>query len=283
MTFYKLITATALSFPVLAFAAGTSPYLPIPGEIALTINYTAQSGDDAYLGDEEVSLSDITSGAASEYERSATTLLINYGLNDSVALDAQIGYSEVEVGSADNDDGINDSSIGISWRLVDEFLAESAPTVTLRAAVIIKGDYDGADRIGGVGKDEDGFETSVILGKQLTNTFSLTGELGYENRTGDVPDAHFYGINASYGLTDRLGLSTGYSFKEYNSSLDIGAPGFTPARFKEVNEVRELVKLGIGYAISGNQGISLNLATVVDGKNTVKDDEIIGVSYTHAF
>lgn len=283
MKIHNIITATALTFPMLATAAGSSPYLPIPGEVALTINHTEQSGDEAYIGDQELSFPAITGGAADEYERSTTTFLINYGLNDNVALDGQIGYSDVEVGRADNDSGISDAMIGISWRIVDEFLTENSPTVTLHAAAIIKGSYDNGERLGAVGKDEGGFEVSVLLGKQITNSLSITGELGYENRTGNVPDAHFYSVNANYSLTDRWGLSAGYSFKEYNGSLDIGGPGFTPARFQEVNEERELLKFGVGYAISGNQGVSLNFATVVDGRNTVKDDEIIGVSYTYAF
>ena len=50
-----------------------------------------------------------------------------------------------------------------------------------------------------------------------------------------------------------------------------------------MREERGVVKLGLGWAIAGNQGIALNLAKTTSGRNTVKDDQVAGLSYTYAF
>ena len=274
-------TVAALTVPAHAFAEGTSPWLPIPGELSLTLNYSEQSGDDAYIGDQEIPLSAITGGGASEYERNTTILLASYGISDALAVDVVVGYGDVEIGDAESDSGITDSIIGLSWRVVDEYVATSWPTVTLHGAAIINGDYDGG-RLAALGNDSSGFELSVLAGKQITDTVSLSAEIGHQNRSGDVPDAHFVHLGANFQIADKWGLNIGYAVKKYSGDLDIGGPGFSPSRFQEINAERELVKFGIGYAISANQGIALNFATILDGRNTVKDDKIIGISYTYS-
>lgn len=272
-----------LTLPGLSVAEGTSPWLPIPGETLVSINYTQQEGDDAYIGDDELAASAITGGAASSFERNDTALLINYGISDNLALDALIGYGEVEAGSADRDSGFTDSTIGVSWRVMDEFATvNNVPTITLRGAAIIKGDYEG-DRLAALGKAENGFQASALVGKQVGLNWGVSAELGYEYRSGDVPEASFVHLSAQYNPTSALGLSLGYSNKRYGGDLDIGGPGFTPERFQEVNEERELVKFSLNYAVGPSQGIAFTLATLTDGRNTVADDEIAGLTYTHAF
>ena len=122
------------------------------------------------------------------------------------------------------------------------------------------------------------------MGKQLTNEFALWGELGFQDRSNDVPNATFVELGARYRFAPQWSASLGYANKRYAGSLDIGGAGFTPDRFQEVQEERSVAKLGVGYAIAGNQGVALNLAKVVgDGRNTNIDNQIIGVSYTYAF
>ena len=75
----------------------------------------------------------------------------------------------------------------------------------------------------------------------------------------------------------------GYSSSKFGGSLDIGGPGFSPARFQQVREERGVVKFGLGYAFAGNQGLALNVAKTTSGRNTVKDDQVVGLSYAFAF
>ena len=282
MKIRTLLAAAALTLPLAALAEGDSPWLPIPGQFSLSLNHTEQSGNDAYIGSTQLAVSAITGGAASSFKRSTTNLRLGYGFSDAVSFDATLGYGNVKAGAADKDSGPIDSVIGINWRVLDEFERPGFPTLTLRGAAIINGSYDGA-RLAALGNDQKGIELAVLLGKQLTPAFSVWAEVGVQDRSGAVPKATFFDLGARYRFAPKWSASLGYSAKNYSGDLDIGGPGFSPARFQEVRAERGIARLGIGYAIAGNQGVALNLAQVVSGRNTVKDNQIVGVSYTIAF
>ena len=282
MQFRHLLLSTLVALPMVAFAEGDSPWLPIPGQFSLGLNHTEQSGDNAYIGNKLLPLTAITGGAASKYKRATTTLRLDYGLSDALSFDATIGFAKVKVGAADNDSGMTDSTLGLRWRVLDEYEDPALPTLTLRGAAILKGNYDGA-RLASVGKDANGFEVAIVLGKQITPTFALSGEVGVQNRSDNVPNAIFYELAARYRFAPQWSASLGYSNKKFGGNLDIGGAGFSPARFQEVREERGVVKAGVGYAFASNQGVALNLAKTTSGRNTVKDDQAIGLSYTFAF
>ena len=282
MQLRNLFVSTLAALPLLALAESNSPWLPIPGQFSLGLNHTEQSGGDAYIGDMQLPLSAITGGAASKYKRATTTLRLDYGLSDSLAFDAAIGYAKVKVGAADSDSGMTDSTLGLRWRVLDEYENPALPTLTLRAAAILKGNYDGA-RLASVGKGANGFEASVVLGKQIIPALAVWAEVGAQKRSANVPNATFYELGARYRFAPKWSASLGYSHKKFGGDLDIGGAGFSPARFQEVREERGVVKLGVGYAFAGNQGVALNLAKTTSGRNTVKDDQVIGLSYAIAF
>lgn len=282
MNVKTLLIAAAMLAPAAALAESTSPWLPIPGQFSLGLNHTEQSGDSAYIGGMKLPLSAITGGAASKYKRATTQVRFGYGISDSLAIDATLGYSKVRVGAADNDKGVTDSVFGLSWRALDEYERPGLPTVTLRGAGLFKGDYDGG-RLAAIGNDQNGFELSVLVGKEVIRGLALWAELGVQDRSGGVPNAKFIEIGARYRFAPGWSANIGYSDKKYGGDLDIGGPGFSPARFQEVRAERGVAKLGVGYAFAGNQGVALNLAKTQSGRNTVKDEQIVGLSYTFAF
>ena len=282
MNVKTLLTAAAILAPAAALAEGASPWLPIPGQFSLGLNHTEQSGDSAYIGGMKLPLSAITGGAASKYKRATTHVRFGYGISDSLAIDATIGYGKVSVGAADNDKGVTDSVVGLSWRALDEYERPGLPTVTLRGAGIFKGNYDGG-RLAAIGNDQNGVELSVLVGKEVIRGLALWAELGVQDRSGTVPNARFVEVGARYRFAPGWSASVGYSDKQYSGDLDIGGAGFSPARFQEVRAERGVAKLGVGYAFASNQGVALNLAKALSGRNTVKDDQIVGLSYAFAF
>ena len=189
------LTLATLTLPLLAHAEGLSPWLPIPGDVAISLNLSQQSGDTAYVGSTELPLSAITGGGANRYKRSTTTLRLGYGLSDSVALDASLGRGTVKVGGADNSSGSVDSTAGVSWRVLDEYEQSGLPTVTVRGGAIFKGSYDGA-RLAALGNAANGFEVSVAVGKQVTSALSLWAELGVQDRSNSIPKATFFELGA---------------------------------------------------------------------------------------
>ena len=277
-----LLSVALMASPLLALAEGNSPWLPIPGQVSASIGYVTQKADEAYIGDKKLPVSAITGGAATKYERTSTKLRIDYGLSDSVALDAAISVGTTSVGGADKDSGATDSVIGLRWRVLDEYEQPSMPTVTLRGAAIIKGNYQGA-RLAALGKGASGIEASVIVGKQITPAIAAYGELGLQNYSNNVPNATFYELGTQIRVATGWSTSLAYTNKKFGGDLDIGGAGFTPARFQQVREERSLIKLGVNFAFAANQGIALNYAMVTNGRNTVKDSNILGISYTYGF
>lgn len=274
--------AIVSTLPSLATAAGQSPWLPIPGQFAISISQTEQSATDAYIGSNRLPLSAITAGAASKFKQSTTELRLSYGLGDAVSLDAQVGRARTRAGAADSDSGRSDSNFGINWRVLDEFEKPAWPTVTLRAAAILKGSYRG-DRLAALGNAADGYELALSVGKQITPSFALWAGLGVEDRNQGVPTNTVAEINARLRLAPAWSVGLGVSESRYGGNLDIGGPGFSPARFQQVKAERTLVKANLGWALAGNQGLSLGLAKVTGGRNTTKDDSIVSLAYTFAF
>ena len=45
-----LLVTSVLALPLVAVAEGSSPWLPIPGQLSLTLYQTEQSGNSAYIG-----------------------------------------------------------------------------------------------------------------------------------------------------------------------------------------------------------------------------------------
>jgi hypothetical protein len=278
-----LAIALAASAPTLALAQSNSPWLPIPGSGSVGLSYVNQSGDSAYvMGGMDVPIAGITSGAASKYTRDSFGLRLAYGVSDSVSVDATFGHGKAKVGAADRSSGLTDSTLGVNWRVLDEYTNRSAPTVTLRLAGIINGNYDGA-RLAAIGKDASGYQLSVIVGRQVTPQLSLWGSAGFEDRSRGVPNATFFDLNASYAVIPALSISAGYTSKRYGGDLNIAGPGFSPDRFQQVNEKRDTVRLGASYSFAANQSLALSFGKLVSGRNTVKDDRIIALGYTIGF
>jgi hypothetical protein len=279
----RAVALAALISPSLALAQSYSPWLPIPGSGSVGVSYVGQSGDSAYvMGDVDVPIVGITGGAATKYTRDSIGLNLSYGISDSLSVDAAFGHSRARAGAADRSSGLADSMIGLNWRVLDEYTNRSAPTITLRLAGIINGDYDGA-RLAAIGKDASGFQLGIIIGRQITPAFSVWAGAGIENRSNSVPNATYFDINAAYRIARGLSLSAGYTSKRFGGDLNIAGPGFTPARFQEVREQRDTARIGLSYAFAANQSLNVSLGKLVNGRNTVKDDSIVGIGYTLGF
>jgi hypothetical protein len=282
MALLKIIFGiTCISASSLAAAQSASPWLPIPQSGSVGVTYVSQSAKEAYIGDKLLPLSGITSGGASNYKRQNLGVNIAYGITDAFSIDAAIARSKVKVGAADNASGWADSKLAANFRVLDEYESRSAPTITLRGAAIFNGGYDGA-KLAAIGKDASGFEFSVLVGRQFNDAFKVWGGIGFEKRT-DIPRARFFDINAAYTVLPGLSLSAGFTNKAYGGGLDIGGAGFSPARFQEVKEERSTLRLGAAYAIARNQSVAINFGKAIKGRNTVKDDRIIGLGYTVGF
>lgn len=272
--------AVFIALPAVAFADG-SPWLPIPGSGQVTLGWVNQSGDDFYVADQKMTL-------PAKIKQDTFSIAGQYGLSDEVAIDATLNYARSRFAAPagfpiphGEESSLGDSTIGIKWRVFDEFDGSNHPTLTLRAAAIIKGNY-GVGKIDAIGDGASGIEVSALAGKYLTPALSVSGELGYRHRNHSVPADVFGGINLNYGINSFASASIGYTVVRSRGDLDIGAAGFSPARFPEVREDRDLVRVGLGFNLAPRTSLNLNYGKVVAGRNTTKAD-VFGVALSNSF
>jgi Putative MetA-pathway of phenol degradation len=276
LVFTSLIVCSATTF-----AEGDYPWLAIPGKISLGVSHTEQSGDTFYMGKTEAKF-------LKPFELTTTNIRITYGWNDSFASDILLGQSKSKVvlnmggPMPMNSSGITDTIVGLKWRVLDEFVADNSPSVTLRSAVILKGDYD-VDTPAGIGKGANGIEFAATVGKQFGAEFSVSAGIGMQKRTNDVPIATFIEGAADWMFTQKWSTYIGISRKAYSGNIDISDADFTPDHFDEVAEERTLLKVGFSYAFLRRHGLSLHLSKLESGRNTVIDDKIVSLSYNLSF
>jgi hypothetical protein len=274
------LAAAIIALPAAAFAEG-SPYLPIPGSGQLTAGFVNQSGEDFYVGKTK-------NKAPSKIKFNNLSLNAQYGLTDELSIDGTFNYARSSFAAPAgfgppiaNESALGDTTFGVKWRVIDEFEAKSLPTLTLRAGAIIKGTYK-TNRFNSINDGASGVELSALLGKYLTPSLSVSGELGYRTRNNSVPSDVFGAINLNYSVNSMLSGFIGYNAVRSNGDLDIGAPGFSPARFQQVREDRNVVQVGVGYNVAPNVSLGLSYGKVTNGRNTIKDD-IIGLSVSTPF
>lgn len=247
----------------LAFA--DSPWLPIPGATRLNLSYVTQSADELYAGTSKAPLPD-------DLDQDSFALAIEHGLSDRWSVFAKLGYASSDFGPAgDNDEGFSDTRLGLAWRVVDEYERAGWPTLTARAAAIIAGDYR-PGTIDAIGDGASGYELALGVGKDLHPRLNVWGSLGFRDRESPVPSDWFYDLNLGFGLSSRLAAVVAYEAVRADGGTDIGGPGFSPTRFEATQEDRDLLKLGLSYAVLADLALSLNYAQVLDGRNTPISD-----------
>lgn len=273
------ITIITLSSSV---QAASNPWLPEPGSLNTVLSYVFQTADSLYMGNAKDTL-------PTDLDQHTVSAYLEYGLTDSITLDARLGYavSDFLKTGADGSspfaaslDGLTDTNLGIRWRVLDE-LTNDPVTVTLRAAGIIEGTYR-TGALNAIGDGASGGEFSALIGRYFENGISLSAEVGYRVRSSPVPDEFFSNLRAGYAITSKLGIGFSYQVAESLSGLDIGGPGFSPARFPALNEDSQVFGVDLSYRVTPKAFVSVNYGKTITGRNT-SDQHIVGINLGYSF
>jgi len=175
---------------------------------------------------------------------------------------------------------VTDTNIGVTWRIADELVNPSLPTVALRAGAIIAGSYT-TGAINAIGDGASGLEVSALAGKYLADWLAVSGEVGYRVRDENVPEDLF--LNLSGGvLLDNIGLSVNYKLVDAQSGLQIGGPEFSAPRFPEVEEDIQFLSGTVSLNVSDQTNIGITYGEVIDGRNTAKS-KVFSVTIGYLF
>lgn len=262
------------AFPASAFADG-SPWIAEPRTGSVGVAYMRQRATEFWAGTRKGP----TPGGGNELLQGTGWLTASYALHDAVAVDAQVGSARSEFGDAPKLNGRTDVNVGLTWRVVDE-LTTNMPSVALRGGLIFAGDYE-LGHINSIGDGGDGYEASVIVGRYF-DRLGVSFEYGVRNRKNDIPNNTFTNVTAQLAAHDRLTLGLEYKRVDSEDALDIGAPGFSPARFPEVQEEASVLGGRVFIGLADNVSVSVFYGRTLDGRNTA-DSNIIGGSLSYSF
>ena len=283
--FMRPTAAAVLLMACLAYRpalADASAWLPEPQTGYASLSVIHQSADEFYRADEKRP----TPGPGHDLSQTTVWLNIEYALADSWSIDVQTGWARSEFMTgpgiptdSESFSGVTDAALGITWRLADEATGK-APSIAIRLGGVAAGNYR-TGHINSLGDGGNGYEVSVVAGKFLGANFGLTGELGYRHRDNDIPGERFANASGLLLINETVSIGVDYRVVTSRSGLDIGGPGFTPARFPELREDTE--SLGVRVFLTfGGTGFSAFHARVLDGRNTAASN-ISGIVVSRLF
>ena len=267
-----------------AFADGVSPWLPAPGAGFVNLSYVSQNATEYFRATKRP-----TPGNGANLGQHTVWVNGMYGLTDEVAIDVRVGlarsYASAGPGTAitggrDKYSGVTDSNIGITWRIADELVNPSLPSIALRGGAIIKGSY-ATGAINALGDGASGLEVSALAGKYFADMFAVSGEVGYRVRDENVPEDFFFNVSGGL-LFENIGLNVNYKIVDAQSGLQIGGLGFSPPRFPEVEEDIQFLSGTISLNVSDQSNIAVSYGEVLDGRNTAKS-KVFSVTMGYLF
>ncbi len=273
--------------PALVIAAGVSAqaqysaWLPAEQQFVATPGFTFSTFDRFWMGETKVD----NPPNGKSLDQYVTYVSVEYGILANLAADVTVGYTwtDTDAFGGDSDDGLADTFLGLRYRLWDEFKHQDSwlPSVSVRVGGIIAGTYD-EDQPFSAGDGASGFESSLLLAREICPGFGIYGDIGYRIRENDVPDDLFgaVGIYAGY---KGVSATVAYRHVQGLSGPDIGDPGFgTSFGFPQVKEINQNIEVGLGYTDAGGRFYQVFYAHTLDGRNTGEKD-IFGLSASLPF
>ena len=219
-----------------------------------------------------------------------------YGLSDAVAIDFRVGAARSYFGATtpmgapipptggrDNYSGVTDTNIGVTWRIADELVNPSMPSIALRGGAIIEGSY-AAGYINSIGDGASGLEVSALAGKYLADRFAVSGEVGYRVRDEDVPSDLFFNVSGGV-LLDNIGLGVNYKLVDAQSGIQIGGPRIrcrSGRVFPRLEEDIQFLSGTVSLNVSDQTNLAVTYGEVIDGRNTSKS-KVFSVTMGYLF
>lgn len=271
-----LLTAALVAFAPSALANEISPFTPAEGSGEAEISYTRQEADTFNPGDAQAQLPRTLS-------QDNVSLMLSYGISQRLAADVKIGYAKSSfltdpvLAPQGGLDGLTDIHVGLRYKVLDQL--DGAPfTLTLGLAGIIDGGYR-TGAITAVGDGGSGGQVGIAFGSNI-GPFTLSSHTGYRVRSNNIPDEIFGATSVSISPIAGISVYGGLSFVESTSGIDIGGPGFSPARFPEVEEDYKIWSLGASASLSDRISANIGYGKKFDGRNTARSEFFrVGLGY----
>jgi len=255
-----LFAALALAPTLPAHALDLNGFFPAKGQTDIAISYTTESYDHFYRG----TVKRPNPPFLGKVTNKTTTLWARHGLTDRLALIANLPYVD---SSGDGTDHLSETSLQDLTAMLEFKAFESGSSVRNRVVVAVGGRTPASDYIGdspvSIG-DHSTDELFRLVYQLEAGRFYFSQQVGYDLRSGDVPDGYPVYTEAGYTV-GRVTVNGFYQRYFADGGSDIGDPGFTFTGNKD-----ELQRVGAKLFARVTRPVGVFVAgfTTLDGRNT---------------
>lgn len=251
----------AVLCPLSAGASDLTGFLPEKGHGTVALGFTDESYDEFWRGSQKVS----TPGILGEIQTRSTSLWMNWGLTDRLALVVDAAHVDVD---SDGTGGMTDSGLQnltafLAFRLWES--GSGSANHSLVGAVGARTPLESYEANAPVARGDDTTDALLRLVYLLrSGSFYWSQQVGYDLRSDDAPDGIPLYTEVGY-TTGRATWIGWYSRHVADSGTDIGQPGFTfPSNEENLERLgaKAVVDFGGGWGAFGGY------FTTLDGRNT---------------
>ena len=134
-----------------------------------------------------------------------------------------------------------------------------------------------------IGDGASGFDLSLLVGKSVTSSLAIFGDLTFRQRGDGVADGVKYLLSGYYTSPIRgLGFQLALAGIRTDSDLDIGDPGVTFDRLSETNRDSDFLVGGVNYGFNNGIGIGVSYTLLINGRN-IADSDVLNLSLSKSY
>jgi hypothetical protein len=261
-------TFSVVSLADTAAAQGETGFLRGKGKVDAIAYYNFDTYDEFWLGSNSIDNDDAGFG---DIDRISYGLYTAVGITDDVDLTANVPYVIARADSVfPREADFQDLTVRGKWRVWgtsgggNEFSLLPSPGIKIPLS-----NYED-NAVTAIGDGQTDYQFRAILHYHHDSGAFASVDTGYDVRAGRPRDE--FPLHVTVGMT--FGPVTIAPFYTHVDSLggpDIGDPGFT---FPEVEEDYDRVGVGAYVRFADSLGLTANLRTTVDGRNTGDVDAV---------
>jgi hypothetical protein len=256
-----ILVATVLACSSLAHGQGDSGFLRGAGNLDLAVTYSLDTYDEFWLGNTKIN--NDTAGFGRVY-RQAANVWAGYGLTDEI--DLSISGSYVYVSSEEvfpHEDGLQDATVQFKWRFASIPIGKGSLNFLAAPSVEFPMTHYEDNSVTAIGDGNVDLNLHGIIQYIFMDGVFAAIDTGYDVRFDSPPNA--FPFNVTVGVTpwEPITITVFYTHIESLSGYNIGQ-----GPFPGVDEDYDRLGGGIYWRLGEKFGITANVYTTLDGKNT---------------
>lgn len=268
ITFFLLITCMLSTLQTAMAQHLVDGFSQGKGKFAVALSYTKENFDEFYLGEKKTPIS---IRGLDKIITQSVNLYAAYGLTDRIDIVVNIPYISSKSrrlleNQKVSEENLQNGALVIEWKAFQRDGSTGAFSLTGALGLSTPLSNYRTNLIYGIGNQSSHINPSLLLQYKFENGLFLNGQGGYSFRTNKVPDAALLAAKIGFAAT-RFYIDGWINNQTSTSGIDIGGPGFTPARFPETKVNSTNMGTSVYVPVVRLAGITLGAGTRLGGRN----------------